>query len=221
MNKISSIIFRDISDHEFQEMESLSRMRISSFSKNDPVFHMGDRICEMGLVISGRICIENTDFLGNRSILSQIEAGEVFAETYVLCQEPLMVNVTAMENSQVLFLHKDLFQNPDWQYTSWQPKLLSNMLQLSMQKNLLLSNRIFCTSPKTIRGRLMTYFSSLSVNTGKKMLELPFDRQQLADYLNVDRSALSKELGKMQKDGLIDYHKSTVLLLGKDPTHFL
>lgn len=212
MEKYSAAIFCGITEEDIQELETLSRMHIASFLKNEQIFHAGDHIYEMGLVLSGCVCIENTDFLGNRSILSQIEPGEIFAETYVLCQEPLMVDVTAMEDSQILFLPVDLFQNPSWQHTTWQPQLLSNLLTLSMQKNLLLSNRIFCTSPKTIRGRLLTYFSRLSVKTGKSMLELPFDRQQLADYLNVDRSALSKELGKMQKDGLIDYHKSTVRL---------
>ena len=81
-----------------------------------------------------------------------------------------------------------------------------------MQKNLLLSNRIFCTSPKTIRSRLLTYFSRLSVKYGSSTIQIPFNRQQLADYLNLDRSALSKELGKMQQDGLIEYHKNTVIL---------
>lgn len=177
MEKYSAAVFRGITDEDIQELESLSRMHIASFSKNEQIFHAGDHICEMGLVLSGCVCIENTDFWGNRSILSQIEPGEIFAETYVLCQEPLMVDVAAMEDSQILFLPVDLFQNPSWQHTTWQPQLLSNLLTLSMQKNLLLSNRIFCTSPKTIRGRLLTYFSRLSVKTGKSLLELPFDRQ--------------------------------------------
>ena len=81
-----------------------------------------------------------------------------------------------------------------------------------MQKNLLLSNRIFCTSPKTIRSRLLTYFSRLSVKYGSSTIQIPFNRQQLADYLNLDRSALSKELGKMQQDGLIEYHKNMIYL---------
>ena len=216
MNKISAAVFAGITDEEWSSLSALPGMHISHYKKNSRIFHTGDSVCEIGLVLSGCVCIESTDFCGNRSILSQIESGEVFAETYCLCQEPLMVDVTAIEQSQILFLHRDLLQNPIYQHTSWQPKLMGNMLQLSMRKNLLLSNRIFCTSPKTIRERLLTYFTGLAIRTGKPLLELPFDRQQLADYLNVDRSALSKELGKMHRNGLIDYHKSTVLLKQSD-----
>ena len=123
-----------------------------------------------------------------------------------------MVDVTAVENCQVLFLNVQLLQNPSYQSASWHGRLLSNLLQVSMQKNLLLSNRIFCTSPKTIRSRLLTYFSRLSVKYGSSTIQIPFNRQQLADYLNLDRSALSKELGKMQQDGLIEYHKNMIYL---------
>ena len=77
----------------------------------------------------------------------------------------------------------------------------------------MLSHRIFCTSPKTIRERVLIYLSSQSGKAGSLTFQIPFDRQQLADYLNLDRSALSKELGKMKKDGLLDYHKNTFTLL--------
>ena len=173
---------------------------------------MGDQIRELGVLLSGCIHIENHDLWGNKSILSQIDPGEIFAETYALCQEPMMVDVTAVESCEVLFLDVRLLQNPSYQSASWHGRLLSNLLQVSMQKNLLLSNRIFCTSPKTIRSRLLTYFSRLSVKCCSSIIQIPFNRQQFADYLNLDRSALSKELGKMQQDGLIEYHKNTVIL---------
>ena len=88
---------------------------------------------------------------------------------------------------------------------SWQKKLLKNILHVSMQKNLSLSSRIFCTAPKTIRGRLLTYLSAQSMKAGSSTFDIPFNRQQLADYLNLDRSALSKELGKMRDEGLLEF----------------
>ena len=124
-----------------------------------------------------------------------------------------MVDVTAVENCQVLFLNVQLLQNPSYQSASWHGRLLSNLLQVSMQKNLLLSNRIFCTSPKTISSRLLTYFSRLSVKYGSSTIQIPFNRQQLADYLNVERSALSNELSKMQRDGLLTCRRSSFCLL--------
>ncbi len=89
---------------------------------------------------------------------------------------------------------------------------MSNLLELTAQKNITLSQRIFCTSAKTIRARLLTYLSAVSVQSGSTTFEIPFDRQQLAEYLNLDRSALSKELGRMRDDGLIDFHKNSFKL---------
>lgn len=85
--------------------------------------------------------------------------------------------------------------------------ILNNLLHISIQKNLTLSNRIFCTSPKTIRERLLIYLSNESRKAGSQEFVIPFDRQQLADYLNVDRSALSKELGKCVMKGLLNSEK--------------
>lgn len=212
MKKIQTMLFQGITDEQWTQLEQTSGIRTAHYTKGERIFHIGDPIHEIGILVSGCIHIENHDLWGNKSILSQIDPGEIFAETYAMCQEPLMVDVTAIEACEVLFLDVRLLCSPDYQTASWHAPLLSNLLQVSMRKNLLLSNRIFCTSPKTIRGRLFTYFSRLSVKSGSSTIELPFNRQQLADYLNLDRSALSKELSKMQQDGLIEYHKNTVRL---------
>ena len=91
---------------------------------------------------------------------------------------------------------------------------MQNLLSLSAQKNLNLSRKIFHTSPKTIRGRLLSYLSDQSVRSGSRSFTIPFNRQQLADYLNVDRSALSNELSKMQREGLIRVDRNQFVLLG-------
>ena len=90
--------------------------------------------------------------------------------------------------------------------------MLRRLLAVSMRKNLSLSQRIFCTTPKTVRGRLLTYFSAQAARCGRMEFEVPFNRQQMADFLSVDRSALSAELSKMKKEGLIDYHKDKFTL---------
>ena len=162
--------------------------------------------------LSGSVFVENTDLWGNRSILSKITPGQVFAETYAFCREPMMVNVTAAEASTVLFFNlRNLDQTADGD-DAWLSQLRSNMLRISMQKNLTLSNRIFCTTPKTIRERVLVYLAAQSAKTGADTFTIPFDRQGLADYLNLDRSALSKELGKMQKEGILEFHKNKFTL---------
>lgn len=205
-------LFRGISESGRAALVSSGCLRTCSFEKNQTIYHMGDRVSELGIVLSGSVFVENTDLWGNRSILSKITSGQVFAETYAFCREPMMVNVTAAEASTVLFFDlRKLDQTTD-DDASWQSQLRNNMLRISMQKNLILSNRIFCTTPKTIRERVLVYLSAQSAKTGTDTFTIPFDRQGLADYLNLDRSALSKELGKMKKEGILEFHKNKFTL---------
>ena len=213
MEKIQTPLFQNIIDLEFESMQQLPCMRTSFFQKNETIFHAGDLIHEIGILESGSVNIENIDLWGNKSILSNVGPGEIFAETYAICHEPLMVDAVAVEDSQILFLNLPLLISNENADKSWYPKLLTNILMLSVQKNLILSNRIFCTSAKTIRSRLLTYLSMVSFKAGSTTFQIPFDRQQLADYLNVDRSALSKELGKMRDEGILEFHKNKFTLL--------
>ncbi len=209
MNLSSNPIFRGISEEELGEIFSLSYTRQNSYEKNQIIFHSGDTIHEIGIILNGSVHIEMIDFWGNKSILSSFGAGQVFAETYALCKEPMLVDAVAAEKSQILFLDLALLSDHSpAASTVWQQKLIHNLLSISVQKNLVLTSRIFCTTPKTIRERLLTYLSSQSLKAGSSSFDIPFNRQQLADYLNLDRSALSKELGTMRDDGILEFHKN-------------
>lgn len=119
----------------------------------------------------------------------------------------MMVDVVAAQSCAILYLTVQSLPK-DAENSPLAQKIIRNLLFISMQKNLVLSSRIFCTSPKTIRERLAIYFSEQVTRTGSTSFDIPFNRQQMADYLNLDRSALSKELGKMQEEGLIRYRKN-------------
>lgn len=212
MMMLSSPLFRGFGETELQQLKGCSSVRNASFAKGDIIFHTGEIVHEIGFVLEGSINIENIDLWGNKSILSHVSAGQVFAETYALCGEPMLVDAVAAENCTILFLNLDRMKNGPAPQPEWAAKIMQNMLLVSVQKNLALSNRIFCTSAKTIRGRLLTYLSAMSVKAGSTTFQIPFDRQQLADYLNLDRSALSKELGKMRDDGMIEFYKNTFKL---------
>lgn len=125
----------------------------------------------------------------------------------------MMVDVVAASDCRILFMDVTFLRDNSLSGYSWHQKMLSNMLSISVHKNLTLSHRIFCTSPKTIRERLLTYLSSQSQKCGSESFEIPFNRQQMADFLNLDRSALSKELGKMRDDGFLTFHKNSFTLL--------
>lgn len=216
--KLSSIknfiIFKEMSEEEIQSALDILRYEEKSYKKGETILHAGSTTKKMGMVLSGSITIESIDILGNRTILSHIGAGDFFAETYAfLANEPMAVDVCANENCRVFFLNIGNITNARYSASeSWKAKLTANLLTISTQKNLLLSNRIFHTSSKTIRGKLISYLSFISIKKQTNEFKIPFDRQQLADYLNVDRTSLSKEIGKMQKDGLIECKKNRFVL---------
>jgi len=160
-------------------------------------------------VLTGSVTIESDDIFGNRSVLDKVGPGQVFAETYACVpNEPMLVNVAAAENCTVLFLKTAQILSPCAVNCRHHGKLIENLLLVSAQKNLSLSRRIFHTAPKTIRGRLISYLSFQAIRENSDSFTIPFNRQQLADYLSVDRSALSKEMGKMRDEGILNFSKN-------------
>ena len=183
-------------------------LRTNGYGKGEVIFGAGSVVTDIGLVLSGSVRIEFTDLWGNKSILGFIPAGGVFAESYAcIPDEPMMVDAVANEECSIMFISVPRLFMPCPTCKN-QNRLIQNLVVISAGKNLQLSRRSMHTSPKTIRGRLFSYFSQMVSAQGSNKIIIPFDRQQLADYLNLDRSALSKELAKMRKDGLIAYHKN-------------
>ena len=209
-----NIIFNGMSPDEIDQALSELCAIEKAYEKNSLILRAGDITDSLGLVLYGSVTIESNDMWGNRTILNNVGEGGFFAETYALLEnEPLLVDVRANENCRILFFKVGSLKKLKSNMNLWSFKLISNLLMISANKNLLLSGRSFHTSPKTIRGRVMVYLSSVSLKKGSNEFDIPFDRQQLADYLNLERSALSKELGKMKKDGLIEVRKNHFKLL--------
>lgn len=209
-----NIIFNGMSPDEIDQALSELCAIEKEYKKNSLILRAGDITDSLGLVLSGSVTIESNDMWGNRTILSNVGEGGFFAETYALLEnEPLLVDVRANENCRILFFKVGSLKKLKSNMNLWSFKLISNLLIISANKNLHLSGRSFHTSPKTIRGRVMAYLNSVSLKKGSNEFDIPFDRQQLADYLNLERSALSKELGKMKKDGLIEVRKNHFKLL--------
>lgn len=209
-----NIIFSGMSPDEIEQALNDLFAIEKTFKKDSIILNAGDTTDSLGLVLSGSVTIESNDIWGNRTILSNVAKGGFFAETYALLEnEPLLVDVRANENCRILFFKVGSLKKLKSNMNSWCFKLISNLLMISANKNLHLSGRSFHTSPKTIRGRVMAYLTSVSLKKGCDEFDIPFDRQQLADYLNLERSALSKELGKMKNDGLIEVRKNHFRLL--------
>lgn len=207
-------VFQGLTEQELQQLEQIGAIRRQNFHKHETVFHEGDLVHEIGIVLEGSVLIENNDLWGNKSILSRVEKGQVFAESYAFHEVPLMVDAIADEDSLILFLDVQRLMEEQNAQATWYCKMLKNLLLISTKKNRNLSNRIFCTTAKTVRGRLAAFFSEQAAKAGNNTFDIPFNRQQMADYLNLDRSALSKELGKMREEGLLTFRKNHFSIKG-------
>ena len=186
------------------------------YRKEDLILHAGDKTDRIGMVLSGSVTIESNDVWGNRTVLSHVGKSQYFAETYALLGEVLLVDVRANEDCRILFCNIRTLLDDCKKSSPWKEKLLKNILIISSLKNLVLSGRSFHTSPKSCRGRLLSYLNAIALQTGSKEFDIPFNRQQLADYLNLERTNLSKELSHMKDEGLIEYRKSHFRLLKAD-----
>lgn len=205
----TSPIFKDCTALEIKEMLSCLQTKEKHFTKGSYVFQIGDRVSEMGLLIEGCITIESIDIWGNRHILDTLTKGQVFAETYAcLSNEPLMVDVRTEQDCTILFINVQQLLSPAPKFCQYHTKLLKNLLSITASKNLMLSRHMMHITPKSIRDRLSSYLSFQAHYHASNCFTIPFNRQQLADYLNVERSALSNELSKMRKEGIISFHKN-------------
>lgn len=179
------------------------------YARGDTVCEAGAGVEALGLVATGSVYIESCDAWGGRSLLGAVEAGQIFAEAYAcLLGEPLMVRVVAAGDAEVIFLKAEALLR--------EPPLARNLVELLARKNLQLSRRMRCTAPRTIRRRLMVYLSEEAAQQGSRSFAIPFNRQELADYLEVDRSALSTEIGKMRREGWLRVQGNNFVLTGPE-----
>ena len=206
-------LFRGYTPAETEVLLRGLRAVTRKFPRDTAVYTAGKPVSNIGIVLSGTVQIENNDIWGNTSILELVKPGEVFAEAYACVPgEPMMVDVIAVEDTEILFVNvPEIFRLASRGKNDY-ARLIQNLVIISARKNLSLSRRILHTSSKKIRGRLLSYLSYQSELQGSNHIEISMNRQQLADYLSLDRSALSKELGRMKADGILDYHKNVFIL---------
>ena len=201
-----SALFKGFDETEVNNLLGSLNAREKRFRKGAMIFHSGDVISTLCFVITGSVTIESNDMWGNRTILNLVNKGQFFAESYALLpNEPMLVDVCANEDCTIVFLDMKSLGGID---DNSRARLLANLLMITTRKNLHLSSRSFHTAPRQVRGRIMAFLNTVSVQKNSREFDIPFDRQQLADYLNVERSVLSNELSKMQKDGLIRCRKN-------------
>lgn len=203
-------LFKTMTAEEVKNILECLNAKVKSFKKNEYILRRGDIAKSVGLVLSGSVNIEKDEIWGSHSIISNIPKGYAFAEAYACSENKfLMIDAVAAENTEVLFINIEHMLTTCSSGCQFHNKLIKNLVTVIAEKNLNLTRKINAITPKSIRERLFVYFSYQVMKGNSYSFEIPFNRQQLADYLCVDRSAMSNELSKMQKEGLLSFKKNS------------
>lgn len=207
-------IFYNLKNEEIINILNFFNYSKEDFEKNNFIFEIGKPISKIGIILSGEINIIKEDFWGNRNILNKFKSGEIFGEVFALAKvSPNNILVETSQNSKILFLDLTNFSIDHENNSNEILKFLSNIFKISLKKNILFTEKLEHITKKTIREKIISYLSTEALKNRSNSFFIKFDRQELADYLFVERSALSRELSSMKKDGLIEYNKNHFTLI--------
>ncbi len=207
-------LFFEIEDESLLRMLSCLGAKVSFFDKKYTVFAEGSPAKYIGIVLSGSAQIVQVDYFGNRSILSEASPSQVIAEAFACAEiESLPVSVIANEPSEIMFIDCSHILHTCKNGCGHHHQLIYNLMKDLADKTIMFHQRIEVTSKRTTREKLLSYLALQAKNNGKNSFNIPFDRQELADYLEVERSGLSVEIGKLKKEGIIENNKNHFKLL--------
>ncbi len=207
-------LFSGIAENEISAMMGCLGAKMESYKKGDFVFRQGDYISDITLLLDGQLHIQRDDYWGNCNIISIIEVGEMFGEAYIAPDSGAVLNnVVAAANSVVMFIDAKRIISVCSSACEFHSKVVRNLFYAISEKNKRLVQKLGHISNRTTREKLMSYLSDESSRQNSNSFTIPFNRQQLADFLSVDRSAMSNELCKMRDEGLIEFERSRFKLI--------
>ena len=208
-----SRLFKGFTKEEIASLLECLNAVVKTWKKGEYIFQAGEVTEYFGMILEGKVQIINDDYWGERQILAGFGKGQLFGEAYAcMGQTPLLISAVAVEETQVLLLNAHRVLQTCTSACDFHRRLVENLVGILAKKNLTLTRKIDQISKKTIRGKVLAYLSSEAGQQDSNDIVVPFNRQQLAEYLSVDRSALSSELSKMQKEGIISYKKNHFIL---------
>lgn len=207
-------LFKGIEPSDIGTLLSCLSAKQKHYDKNQIVFLNGENNTSFGIVLSGQVQIFQEDYFGNKSILGNVGVGSPFAEAFAFSErKTLPVSVITTAESDILFIDSQRLAAPCSSACGFHSRLIQNMLNIIAGKNIALTQKIEFTSKRTTREKLIAYLSAQARTADSSRFTIAFNRQELADFLSVDRSAMSTELSKLKDDGFLTYHKNQFELL--------
>ncbi len=207
-------LFSGTSDEDIEAMLGCLQAKLCTYKKGEYVLREGERIERLMMLVKGELHIQRDDYWGNRSIISMVGVGEMFGEAYAAPESgPLMNDVLAVEDSAVIFLDIGKLLTVCPNGCKFHAMAVKNLFFAISEKNRKLVRKLGYMSQRTTREKLIAYLSEEAKRHNSGSFSIPFNRQQLADFLSVDRSAMSNELCRLRNEGLIEFEKNRFRLL--------
>ena len=202
-------LFAGVGDSEIELLLSCLSARLCTYKKGEYVLRQGEHLSDIIVLVDGNLHIQKDDYWGNRSILGQISVGEMFGEAYVTPESGAVLNdVVALEDSVVVYFDVKKIITTCSSACRFHATVVQNMFFAISEKNRKLVQKLGHMSKRSTREKLISYLSEEAKRKNSSSFTIPFNRQQLADFLSVDRSAMSNELCKMRDDGLLEFEKN-------------
>lgn len=206
-------LFSGIGDEDIASMLGCLNTHVRRYGRGEYVLRQGEYASGLMMLAEGGLHIRKEDYWGGRSILSELRPGEIFGEAYISPGGGALMNdVVTTEDSAVLFFDMDRILSVCPSACPFHSRLIKNLFCAVSEKNRSLVRKLGYMSRRTTREKLLSYLSDEAKRQGSSCVTIPFNRQQLADFISVDRSAMSNELCKMRDEGILDFHKNEFTL---------
>ena len=208
-------LFNGVGEDEIAAMADCMQFREQKFKKDEYVFRSGEYTRSIALLVRGELLIQKDDYWGNRSIVDRVSVGETFGEAYAMQDSEAILNdVVATQDSTVLMFQVEKLLKVCTNSCKFHNIVIQNLMQIVSAKNRMLTQKIDYMSKRSTREKLIAYLSAQSKRSGSPVFDIEFNRQQLADFLSVDRSAMSNELCKMRDEGMLTFDRNHFELIG-------
>lgn len=208
----NSPLFAGIALEDVEAVLKCLQAQIKEYEKNELLLQSGSQMKRFGMILQGSVLIQKPDFEGNTVILTQVTPGELFGEAFACGSIPAGVDIWVQEPTQILWLDYQKILSPCECVCSFHRMLMSNLVQILARRNIFLTGRIEHLSKRTLREKVLSYLSEQAMMKGCDTFCIPFNRQEFADYLAADRSALSAVLGKLRQEGVLEFQKNRFTL---------
>ncbi len=207
-------LFHNIDEKNLENILSCLEAKVVSYSRNETIISEGSNAKYIYIVLSGSVQLERTDYYGNRSIIATVNSCEMFGEAFACAEiEQLPLSAVAIQKSEIMLIECNKIIHICNNGCEFHNQLIYNLLKVVANKNIILNQKAEIISKRTTREKLMSYLMFQAKKNKNNSFTIPYDRQTLADFLEVDRSGLSNEISKLRNEGVLESHKNIFKLL--------